>query len=276
LGEDREAAELTTTPAMTALPAIFVSHGAPTLAIESSPARDFLVALGREIDSRFGRPQAIVAVSAHWETSVSAASTAASPAAIHDFGGFPDELYRMRYPAPGASATARDVVGRLAAAGVEATTDRDRGLDHGAWVPLCLMYPEADVPVTQLSIQPSRDPRYHHRIGEALRPVREEGVLLLGSGSITHNLRELSARPAEEAPHVRQFVDWIADRAEMGDTASLLDYRRLAPHAERNHPTGEHLLPLFVVLGAASSQRLRRIHASVTFGSLRMDAFATD
>jgi 4,5-DOPA dioxygenase extradiol len=261
---------------LSALPAIFVSHGAPTLAIEPSPAREFLAGLGREIDSRFGRPEAVVAVSAHWETSVPAASAAALPATIHDFGGFPDELYRMRYPAPGAVSTAQEVVRRLAAAGIAATTDPDRGLDHGAWVPLRLMYPEADVPVAQLSIQPSRDPRYHHRIGEAPRPVREEGVLLLGSGSITHNLRELSARPSEEAPHVRQFVDWIADRAEAGDAASLLDYRRLAPHAERNHPTDEHLLPLFVVLGAAPAGRLRRIHASVTFGSLRMDAFAAD
>ncbi len=214
--------------------------------------------------------------SAHWETPVPTVGAAASPSTIHDFGGFPDELYRMRYAAPGAPATAREVVRQLAAAGIEATTDRDRGLDHGAWVPLCLMYPDADVPVTQLSIQPSRDPRYHHRIGEALRPLREVGVLLLGSGSITHNLRELSARPAEEAPHVRQFVDWIADRGAAGDSASLLDYRRLAPHAERNHPTDEHLLPLFVVLGAAASQRLRRIHASVTFGSLRMDALEAD
>ena len=261
---------------MSALPTIFVSHGAPTLVIEPSPARDFLVALGRDIDARFGRPAAVVAVSAHWETSVPAASIAASPATIHDFGGFPDQLHRMRYAAPGAPTTAQEVVRRLTAAGVEATTDRDRGLDHGAWVPLCLMYPDADVPVTQLSVQPSRDPRHHHRIGEALRPLREEGVLLLGSGSITHNLRELSARPAEEAPHVRQFVDWIAERAAAGDAASLLDYRRLAPHAERNHPTDEHLLPLFVVLGAAASQRLRRIHASVTFGSLRMDAFEAD
>jgi 4,5-DOPA dioxygenase extradiol len=261
---------------LSAQPAIFVSHGAPTLAIEPSPAQAFLAALGREIDSRFGRPQAVVAVSAHWETFVPSASTAESPATIHDFGGFPDELHRMRYPAPGAPATAREVVRRLAAAGIEATTDHARGLDHGAWVPLCLMYPDADVPVTQLSIQSSRDSRHHYRIGEALRPLREEGMLLLGSGSITHNLRELSARPADEAPHVREFVDWIADRAEVGDSASLLDYRRLSPHAERNHPTGEHLLPFFVVLGAAASRHLRRIHASVTFGSLRMDAFEAD
>jgi 4,5-DOPA dioxygenase extradiol len=263
------------TPDSSSMPTIFVSHGAPTLAIEPSPARDFLAALGREIDARFGRPAAVVAVSAHWDTPVPAASTAASPATIHDFGGFPAELH-LRYAAPGAPAAAREIVRRLAAAGIEATTDGDRGLDHGAWVPLCLMYPDADVPVTQLSVQPSRDPRHHQRIGQALRPLREEGVLLLGSGSITHNLRELSARPTEEASHVRQFVDWVADRAEAGDAASLLDYRARAPHAERNHPTDEHLLPFFVVLGAATSQRLRRVHASVTFGSLRMDAFEGD
>jgi 4,5-DOPA dioxygenase extradiol len=261
---------------LSALPAIFVSHGAPTLAIEPSPTRDFLAGLGREIDARSGRPKAIVAVSAHWETPIPAAGTAEAPPTIHDFGGFPDELYRMRYPAPGAPDTAREVIERLAEAGIDATAVPDRGLDHGAWVPLSLMYPDADVPVSPLSIQSSRDPWHHHRVGEALRPLREEGVLLLGSGSITHNLRELSVRPAEEAAHVRQFVEWMAVRAEAGDAASLLDYRRLAPHAERNHPTDEHLLPLFVVLGAAPAGRLRRIHAGVTFGSLRMDAFEAD
>jgi 4,5-DOPA dioxygenase extradiol len=259
-----------------AQPAIFVSHGAPTLAIEPSPAREFLAGLGREIDSRFGRPKAIAVVSAHWETPVPCAGAAPSPPTIHDFRGFPDELYRMRYPAPGAVATAREVVRRLAEAGIGATLDDRRGFDHGAWVPLCLMYPEADVPITQISIQPAGDPKHHHRIGEALRPLREEGVLLLGSGSITHNLRELSTRQTEGAAHVRQFVDWVADRAAAGDSASLLDYRRLAPHAERNHPTDEHLLPFYVVLGAASVPRLVRIHASVTFGSLRMDAFEAD
>jgi 4,5-DOPA dioxygenase extradiol len=158
--------------------------------------------------------------------------------------------------------------------GFDAATDDRRGLDHGAWVPLRLLYPEADVPVTQLSVQPHLGPDHHHRIGEALRPLRARGVLVLGSGSITHNLRDLFARPDEALSHVREFVDWMGERVEAGDVASLLDYRARAPHAARNHPTDEHLLPLFTALGAGSpGGHPRRIHQSETFGSLRMDAY---
>ena len=257
-----------------AQPAIFVSHGAPTLAIEPSPAREFLAGLGLDVDRRFGRPRAVLVASAHWESAVPTVGTAAEFDTIHDFRGFPDELYRIRYPAHAAQDVARAVTEHLEDAGIPAATDRSRGLDHGAWVPLRLMYPAADVPVVSLSLQPTRGPRHAYRVGEALRPLRSDGVLVLGSGSITHNLRELSAGQSEEPLHVREFVEWIGARAAAADTEALLDYRRRAPHAERNHPTDEHLLPLFIVLGAASPQApLRRIHASRTFGSLRMDAF---
>ena len=256
------------------LPSIFVSHGAPTLAIEPSDAREFLRDLGRELDRRYGRPSAVLVVSAHWETDAPTISTAEHPETIYDFRGFPDELYRMRYPAPGAPDLANEVVRLLAARGLRATTDERRGLDHGAWVPLSLLYPEADVPTTQLSVQPDRDPRHHHAVGEALRPLRAENVFVLGSGSITHNLRELFGRRGQPMPHVGQFVDWIGERMEAGDVESLLDYRDRAPHAEQNHPTDEHLLPLFTALGAGSpGSKPRRIHRSQTFGELRMDAF---
>ena len=259
---------------MNELPAFFVSHGAPTLAIEPSPARDFLVALGRALESEIGRPKAVLVFSAHWETSVPTVGMAASPPTIHDFGGFPEELYRLRYPAPGAVEAAGAAIELFAAAGMTAAAADSRGLDHGAWVPLRLLFPDAEVPVVQISVQPELGPRHAYRVGDALRPLRERGVLILGSGSITHNLRELSARPLDEAPHVTEFVEWINEQVERRDTEALLDYRRRAPNAVRNHPTEEHLLPFFTMLGAAAPGGLvRRIHRSTTFGSLRMDAY---
>ncbi len=256
------------------LPTLFVSHGAPTLAIEPSAARDFLLELGRDLDRRCGRPSAVVVASAHWETPLPALGTAAHPETIHDFRGFPDELHRMRYRAPGSPSIAEEARRLLQASGIDATMDDRRGLDHGAWVPLSLLYPDADVPVTQLSIQPELDPRHHFRVGEALRPLREKNVLVLGSGSITHNLQALFASRGARLPYVAEFVDWIGERVEAADLPALLDYRARAPQAQQNHPTDEHLLPLFTALGAGSSQaKPRRIHRSETFGSLRMDAF---
>jgi len=259
---------------MSVLPAIFVSHGAPTLAIEPSPARDFLVALGAELDRRFGRPSAVLVLSAHWETDAVTVGTASEPSTIHDFRGFPDELHRMRYPARGALEFAKEAIERFAAGGISAAADASRGLDHGAWVPLGLMAPRAELPVAQIAIQPHLGPRHAYRVGQILRPLRERGVLILGSGSITHNLRELVTGSRGEPTYVSEFTEWIRARAEEGDTEALLDYRRRAPHAERNHPTDEHLIPLFSVLGAGSpGTPMRRIHRSTTFGALRMDAY---
>jgi 4,5-DOPA dioxygenase extradiol len=260
----------------TMLPALFLSHGAPTLAIEPSAAREFLVALGPDLDRRFGRPRAVLIASAHWETPSPRLTGAAAPRTIHDFGGFPDELFRMRYPAAGAVDVAREARDRLVRAGFEAELDPERGLDHGAWVPLSLLYPGADVPVAQLSVQPHLGAAHHLAVGRALAPLRAAGVLIVGSGGITHNLTELfaSRQLGAEMPHVTEFVEWIAERAEAGEIDRLADYRQAAPHAVRNHPTDEHLLPLFVALGAATpGAPVRRIHESATFGSVRMDSF---
>jgi 4,5-DOPA dioxygenase extradiol len=256
------------------LPAFFVSHGAPTLAIEPSAASAFLTSLGRALESKIGRPKAVLVFSAHWETSVPAVGMADAPPTVHDFGGFPEELYRLRYPAPGAIEAAYAAMELFAEAGIAARAEENRGLDHGAWVPLRLLFPDAQVPVTQISVQPELGPRHAYRVGEALGPLRERGVLILGSGSITHNLRELAGRPRDEARHVTEFVEWINEQVERGDTEALLDYRHRAPNASRNHPSEEHLLPFFTILGVASrGGRLRRIHRSTTFGSLRMDAY---
>jgi 4,5-DOPA dioxygenase extradiol len=254
-------------------PSVFVSHGAPTLAVESNDTTDFLKRLGSEL----GRPLAILCVSAHWDTARPALSAAGRPETIHDFGGFPEELYRIQYPAPGAPALAARAAGLLEAAGFECEVVRDRGLDHGAWVPLRLMYPDADVPVTQLSVQPQLDPRHHLRLGRALATLRDEGVLVLATGSATHNLGRIDFRGGTDAPDwAAEFDEWLSAKIEDGSVEELLDYRRLAPHAASAHPTDEHLLPLFVALGAGAegeTARGRSLHRGWTMGSLSMAAY---
>ena len=260
---------------MAALPALFISHGAPTLPLEDSPARHFIASLGRELP----KPRAILAVSAHWETVQPVVSTAEKPETIHDFHGFPRALYELTYPAPGAPDLARRAVALLGAEGIPAGTDAARGLDHGAWTPLLLMYREADIPVTQLSIQPHEGPEHHWRIGEALRPLREEGVLIVASGSATHNLREFRANAlgSEPAEWAHAFGEWLASAVEEGRSQDLLTYRSRAPEAVRNHPTDEHLLPIFVAAGAATpGVPGKRLHSSYAYGVIGMDAYRFD
>ena len=256
-------------------PAIFVSHGAPLLAIQPGPARDFLSGLGKTL----GKPKAILAVSAHWESGDAAVSAAAQPETIHDFYGFPDELYRIKYPAPGAPGLAARAQALLGEKGIGARAHPTRGLDHGAWVPLMLMYPDADIPVTQLTVQTALGPAHHFTLGEALRGLRDEGVLILGSGGATHNLREFGRHPEGAAPPqwVTAFQEWLAHTIESGKSDDLVRYRSLAPNAARNHPTEEHFLPLFVPAGAGSPGVAgKRIHRSHTFGVFAMDAYRFD
>jgi 4,5-DOPA dioxygenase extradiol len=258
---------------MKTMQTLFISHGAPMLAVEPGEAGAALARLGRALP----RPTEILMVSAHWETRAPMSSTADRPETIHDFGGFPDELYRIHYRAPGAPDLARRAKQLLDAAGLAAGLDPDRGLDHGAWVPLLYLYPDADVPVTQLSIQSHLSPVHHYRMGEALRPLLDEGVLVIGSGSLTHNLREFRARPGAVEPYVREFQDWMKRCIDAKDVAALLDYRRLAPNAPRAHPTDEHLLPLFVAMGAASKlEDAHHLNPVMTFGLLAMDAWLFD
>ena len=257
---------------MASLPTLFVSHGAPTLALAPGRTGAALAALARALP----RPRAILAVSAHWDTAEPRLSAAAAPATVHDFYGFPEALYRIRYPAPGAPELARRAQTLLQAAGLPAALDAERGLDHGAWVPLGLMYPDADIPVAQLSVQSGRGAAHHHRLGAALAPLREEGVLVMGSGSMTHNLGDLAfhAPEADPAAYVEEFRAWMHAGLAAGDMAALLDYRHRAPGARRAHPTEEHLAPLFVALGAAGEgPRARRVHQEVSYGALAMDAY---
>jgi 4,5-DOPA dioxygenase extradiol len=256
------------------LPSLFISHGAPDLVLTDNAAREFLSGL---MDMLPERPKAILVASAHWDTPTPAISAPATNDTIYDFGGFQAELYRMTYPAPGAPALASLAAELLSAAGMAAHIDPSRGLDHGAWVPLMIALPGADIPVAQLSLQADAGPAHHLALGQALAPLRTEGVLVIGSGSLTHNLAEYfplrRSGSTAEPDWVRSFADWADDRLARRADDDLLDYRRLAPHAARNHPTEEHLLPLFVAMGAGG-RNARRLHASVDHGVLRMDAFA--
>jgi 4,5-DOPA dioxygenase extradiol len=250
------------------LPAIFLSHGAPTLAVEETGETRAWAALANEIP----RPRAILAVSAHWDTDSPSVSAAERPETIHDFSGFPRELYEQRYPAPGSPALAARVATQLAHAGLTCAVDPRRGLDHGAWVPLKWMYPAADIPVTQLSVQSRRGARHHYELGRALAPLRADGVLILASGGIVHNLREIQWQAREPVAWAKEFNDWMAARVASGAIEELLDYRRLAPAAARSHPTDEHLEPFFVALGAAGLPA-RRLELGFVLGSLGMDSF---
>lgn len=255
------------------LPALFVSHGAPDIILRDVPARRFLQGLGASLP----RPRAVVAVTAHWETPRPAVGATPRPGTIHDFGRFDDRLFEMRYPAPGDPALAERVSDLLCDAGLASELDRARGLDHGVWVPLMLMYPDADIPVVPLSVQPDLGPAHHLQVGRALAPLRAEGVLVVASGSFTHDLARFRGRAVESATpeDVDAFAGWFDAALVEGRTGDLLTYRTRAPHAEENHPTEEHLLPLYVALGAAGpGARAERIHASATHGVLRMDAYA--
>jgi 4,5-DOPA dioxygenase extradiol len=254
------------------LPSLYLSHGSPMLALTDVPARDFLRGLSALVE----RPKAILVASAHWDTETPEVNAVAVNETIHDFYGFPEELYRLRYAAPGSPELAERVAALLRAGGFKAEIDGTRGLDHGAWAPLMLAFPAADIPVVQLSLQAYLGPAHHWRLGRALATLREEGVLVVGSGSFTHNLRELRRDDAGPEPRwVTQFADWFDTALKDGRTDDLLHYRERAPEAQRNHPTDEHLLPLYVALGAAGDRaRAERLHASATNGSLRMDAYA--
>lgn len=260
---------------MSALPSLFVSHGSPLLAVDPGRTGPLLTALGKAVP----RPREILVISPHWSTPTPRVGSQAHQRTIHDFGGFPRELYELQYPAEGAPTLAERVVTMLHDAGAtQAATDDQWGLDHGAWVPLRYLYPDADIPVTQLSLQRHMPPEYHYRIGQVLAPLADEGVLILASGSFTHNLHEVFRAPADdqqEAPYLREFVSWFIEHLAEPDLPALFDYRARAPHAARAHPSDEHLLPLYVALGAAdNANKQTHFDTGTTFGVLRMDAFA--
>ena len=258
---------------MNRLPSVFVSHGSPTFAIDPGPAGPLLAQLGRELP----RPGAIVVLSPHWMTRGIRVATTETPETIHDFGGFPEELYRIQYPAPGSPDVAMRVLELLNADGWNPVPDEDWGMDHGAWVPIRHLYPDADVPVVQVSMPHDLDAAGAVRLGRTLAPLAHEGILLLGSGSITHNLREVrwSSGQGGDAPtYATEFVDWARTAVQDHDEDALANYLKSAPHALRAHPTPEHYLPLPFAFGAADRKApVRVIDGGMTFGVLAMDAY---
>ncbi len=274
------------------LPSLFVSHGSPMIALEPGAAGAFLQRLGPALDATFGRPRAVLAVSAHTTARAPALLAAAQHDTVHDFGGFPDALYALRYDAPGAPALAEAVEVRLAEAGIAAPRLNQGGLDHGIWTVLRFLYPAADVPVLPLALVPDMAPAQLFALGEALTALRRDGVLVLGSGSITHNLRlAFASRPhsgllpgrtteqdtaaSDEIPESLAFRSWFAERSAARDWDALFDYRRQATHAALMHPTDEHLLPWYPAAGAGGRAATpQRLYEAVMLGSLGMDTYA--
>ena len=251
------------------LPSLFISHGSPMLALQPGASGPALQRLAAQLP----RPKAIVVVSAHWESHELLVSGSAAPETWHDFGGFPRELFAVQYPAPGNPRLANEIVDLLQADGLNAHIDDQRPFDHGTWVPLSLMYPAADIPVVQVSLPSRMGPALQTRVGHALSSLRAQGVLLIGSGSITHNLGELDWRAGPETitPWAREFRDWVVDKLAASDEAALHDYRQQAPHAVRSHPSDEHLLPLYFARGAGGEFSLA--HQGFTLGALGMDIY---
>ena len=253
---------------MKRLPSLFISHGAPTFALEPGTAGPQLTALGRELP----RPQAVLVVSPHWMTPEPRVMTAARPRTIHDFGGFDAALLNINYPADGHPALAARAVEILRAAGWEAIADAKRGLDHGAWVPLLHLYPAADIPVFQVSMPARLDAASAFDFGRTIAPLASEGVLIVGSGSLTHNLYALRFGEEQDEPSA-EFARWVRESIVRGDRDRVLRALEIAPHARRAHPTPEHYIPLPIAAGAAPADEAEVLEGGMAYGVLAMDSF---
>lgn len=260
------------------LPVLFVSHGSPMFAVQPGQAGPALGAWARA-HAPAQQLKGIVLMSPHWMTRGIGVMAAPRPETWHDFGGFPPALYALEYPAPGSPGLAEQVLNLLRAADLPADTDLERPFDHGCWVPLMHLYPEASVPVVQVALPADVGPDEVYAVGQALAPLREQGILLVGSGSMTHNLHELRREDGPTEPYVTSFCGWVHDTLMSGDLPAMMDYRNRAPHAARAHPTDEHFLTIYFALGAAlwgqaDSPRPQYITRDVQFRSISMDAFS--
>ena len=261
------------------LPALFISHGAPLFAIEPGASGPALTRLGQRLrEIAAASLRGVVIMSPHWMARAPTVMSNPKPTTWHDFGGFPQALYQLDYPAPGAPQLAEEASSLLRAQGIEVQPDAKRPFDHGAWVPLMHLFPQADVPVVQLALPAGWGPAQVFAMGQALRPLRERGVLVIGTGSMTHNLSEFFGGVREPEPYVTAFSRWVEAAVERGDLEALLDYRRQAPQAERAHPGDDHFLPLFFALGAGgfgggTPVQPGYVTREVMYGILAMDSF---
>ncbi len=254
------------------LPSLFISHGAPDLVLSDLPVTRFLHQLGDEL----GDIDTIVIATAHWLTHQPVVSISEMPVTMHDYYWGPDpRLYSLEYPAQGNPEVAMRCLELLEANGLNARLDAERDMDHGVWTALFHLIPNGNIPVVMLSIQPYKDPEYHFSIGKALAPLRDEGVLIIGSGAVTHNISGIRKMGKGQLPetYASKFSEWVREKIESRLLVELFEYQDKAPFASRNHPSPDHFLPIFVTLGAASKEPWCRIHSSWTYSVLAMDIY---
>lgn len=257
-----------TTPTKT--PVLFISHGAPTFAIEPGLLGPRLRTLGTLLPEF----KAVLVVSPHWQTKDVMVMTSARPQTVHDFGGFPSSLYALQYPVAGEPALAQEAARLLNAAGFAAGSDPHRGLDHGAWVPLMHLLPEARVPVFQVSMPFNLSTRQAVAMGQAVAALRDQGVLMVASGSMTHNLHDYRQSSTQPAAYAQEFADWVQTAVLAKAIDPLLDYRAQAPHAQRAHPSEEHFLPLLIAMGATTAaDQVSVLDGGISHGALSMQSY---
>jgi 4,5-DOPA dioxygenase extradiol len=252
-------------------PVLFISHGSPMFALEPGRLGPLLAAVGEQLGPAL---RAILVISPHWQTRELRVMSSATPATIHDFGGFPRALFALQYRTCGDPAVSEAAATLLREAGFNVLLDGERGLDHGAWVPLRYLSPQGTVPVLQVSLPLGIDTAGSLRLGAALAPLREQGVLIVGSGSLTHNLQEFAPGASAPARYVEEFTAWTRAAVMRRQSGDLVDYRRRAPHAQRAHPTEEHYLPLLIASGASDTgDAVEILDGGITDGVLSMDAY---
>ncbi len=255
------------------LPTIFISHGAPTLPLEDIPARKFL----ENLESDFNEVDAVLCISAHWQTTIPTVNAVENPETIHDFYGFPEELYKIKYPAHGNLELAENVASMVKDKGLSCDIDYNRGLDHGAWVPMMLMYPDANIPVIQLSIQSHLDPINHLKLGRTLNELRTENILIMGSGGAVHPLGYPGAHyRGEPSQWAKDFDKWLTSAINHGNEQLLVNYRENAPYPERAHPYPDHYMPLAVAFGAAGKDAKGTVIHHSWIGDLGMAVYQFD
>ena len=251
-------------------PVFFLSHGAPTFAIEPGALGSTLQILGEQLSNL----RAVLVLSPHWQTKNLAIMSTILPKTMHDFGGFPAKMVELKYQAKGQPEIAKEAARLLIAAGLTTQFDDHRGFDHGAWVPLMHLLPKANIPVFQVSMPFDLNPQQAMKLGQTLAPLRDQGVLIVTSGSMTHNLYELLPPDSPPAVYAQEFATWVKTKVVANAMDSLIRYRTEAPHAERAHPTEEHILPLFFALGTlGNSDTVQFIEGGTTYGVLSMDSY---